>query len=178
MVMGPSWSSDGVRGEVEHPAKCSREGASGPFRSRSLYFAAVNAEFNWWLLIVGLVVGAGLVWLVVLDSRRRESDIDAAETAREALWLSTVLSDEGRRRDAGHRPAPARAASRLPGQPAAGRCPRTRSPRRRPVDADDAQDWPSSTGSASVAGEPTSTSDTPNVAGPSSPAIASDAPAQ
>ena len=30
----------------------------------SLYFAAVNAEFNWWLLIVGLVVGAGLVWFV------------------------------------------------------------------------------------------------------------------
>ena len=41
-----------------------------------------------------------------------------------------------------------------------------------------AQDWPSSTGSASVVGDPTSTSDTPNVAGPSSPAIASEGPAQ
>jgi hypothetical protein len=55
----------------------------------------VNAEFNWWLLIVGLVVGAGLVWLVVLESRRREADIDDAERAREALWLSAVLADEG-----------------------------------------------------------------------------------
>lgn len=55
----------------------------------------MNAEFNWWLLIVGLVVGAGLVWLVVLDSRRGESDIEPTEMAREALWLSTVLADEG-----------------------------------------------------------------------------------
>jgi hypothetical protein len=55
----------------------------------------VNAEFNWWLLIVGLVVGAGLVWLVVLDSRRREVDIDEAEGAREAAWLSAVLAEEG-----------------------------------------------------------------------------------
>jgi hypothetical protein len=55
----------------------------------------VNAEFNWWLLIVGLVVGAGLVWVVVMDSRRREVDIDDAERPREALWLSTMLRDEG-----------------------------------------------------------------------------------
>jgi hypothetical protein len=62
----------------------------------SLYFAAVNAEFNWWLLIVGLVVGAGLVWVVVMDSRRREVDVDDAERPREALWLSRMLEDEGR----------------------------------------------------------------------------------
>ena len=55
----------------------------------------MNAEFNWWLLIVGLVVGAGLVWFVVLDSRRREVDIDDAERRREAAWLSAVLADEG-----------------------------------------------------------------------------------
>lgn len=68
---------------------------AGPFRSRCLYFGAVEAEFNWWLLIVGLVVGAGLVWLVVLDSRRRESDVTADEMAREALWLSAALEDDG-----------------------------------------------------------------------------------
>jgi hypothetical protein len=56
----------------------------------------VNAEFNWWLLIVGLVVGAGLVWVVVMDSRRREVDVDDAERPREALWLSRMLEEEGR----------------------------------------------------------------------------------
>jgi hypothetical protein len=55
----------------------------------------VNAEFNVWLLIVGLVVGAGLVWLVVMDSRRREADVDATERPREAAWLSAVMSEDG-----------------------------------------------------------------------------------
>jgi hypothetical protein len=61
----------------------------------SLYFRAVNAEFNWWLLIVGLVVGAGVVWFVLMDARRREVDVDEQERPREALWLSRMLSDEG-----------------------------------------------------------------------------------
>jgi hypothetical protein len=55
----------------------------------------VNAEFNWWLLIVGLVVGAGLVWFVLLDSRRRDVDVDEAERPREAAWLASNLADEG-----------------------------------------------------------------------------------
>ena len=55
----------------------------------------MNAEFNWWLLIVGLVVGAGLVWFVLLDSRRREVDVDDRERPREAAWLSAMLADEG-----------------------------------------------------------------------------------
>ena len=136
----------------------------------------MNAEFNWWLLIVGLVVGAGLVWLVVLDSRRRESDIDASETAREALWLSTVLADEG----ADVTPATAMRVLELhrayldsppPDEPEDAVSDAE-------LDAGDAQDWPSSTGSASVDGDPTSTSETPNAAGPSSPATASESPAQ
>jgi hypothetical protein len=69
--------------------------AEGPSGGPSLYFAAVNAEFNWWLLIVGLVVGAGLVWFVLMDARRREVDIDEQERPREALWLSRMLADEG-----------------------------------------------------------------------------------
>jgi hypothetical protein len=56
----------------------------------------VNAEFNWWLLFVGLVVGGGLTWFVLMDARRREVDIDEAERPREALWLSRMLADEGR----------------------------------------------------------------------------------
>ena len=55
----------------------------------------MNAEFNVWLLIVGLVVGAGLVWLVVMDSHRRESEIDAVELPREAAWLSAAMTEDG-----------------------------------------------------------------------------------
>ena len=55
----------------------------------------MNAEFNVWLLIVGLVVGAGLVWLVMMDSQRRETDIDAVELPREAAWISALLAEDG-----------------------------------------------------------------------------------
>jgi hypothetical protein len=56
----------------------------------------VNAEFNYWLLIVGLVIGAGLVWLVLADSNRRESEIADAELPLEATWISEALRDDGR----------------------------------------------------------------------------------
>ena len=56
----------------------------------------MNAEFNWWLLIVGLVVGAGLIWLVVADSRRREVDVSEAEREGEAQWIAATMTDLGR----------------------------------------------------------------------------------
>ena len=56
----------------------------------------VNSEFNWWLLIVGLVVGAGLVWLVVADSRRREVDVGETEREGEARWIAEAMRDAGR----------------------------------------------------------------------------------
>ena len=55
----------------------------------------MNAEFNVWLLIVGLVVGAGLAWVVLMNDRRQEADVDAAELPREAAWLSAVLEEDG-----------------------------------------------------------------------------------
>jgi hypothetical protein len=57
------------------------------------------AEFNWWLLIVGLVVGAGLTWLVLADSRRREEDTLEAELPLESEWIATSLAASGMRSD-------------------------------------------------------------------------------
>ena len=56
----------------------------------------MNAEFNWWLLIVGLVIGAGVVWLVLADSARREVDIEQRERASEARWIAEELRRAGR----------------------------------------------------------------------------------
>lgn len=56
----------------------------------------VNAEFNWWLLIVGLVVGAGLTWLVLADLRRAEDEVDAAEIPPEAAWIADRLAAAAR----------------------------------------------------------------------------------
>src|SRR3954454_24384871 len=63
----------------------------------SLYSRPVNAEFNWWLLIVGLVVGAGLAWLVLADSTRREADIEERELGGEARWIADELAASGAR---------------------------------------------------------------------------------
>jgi hypothetical protein len=58
-----------------------------------LYSRRVNAEFNWWLLIVGLVIGAGLTWLVLADSSRREVDIEDRELDAESRWIADALAD-------------------------------------------------------------------------------------
>src|SRR5262245_4886063 len=53
------------------------------------------AEFDWWLLVVGLVVGGGLVYLVLLESRRREADVETEELEAEATFVSERLADGG-----------------------------------------------------------------------------------
>ena len=44
----------------------------------------MSAEFNWWLLIVGVVAGAALTWLVVADSSRRDREVGERELPAEA----------------------------------------------------------------------------------------------
>ena len=51
----------------------------------------MTAEFNWWLLIVGIVVGGGLTWLILSDSARRDQDLADEETAAEAGWIARAL---------------------------------------------------------------------------------------
>lgn len=60
----------------------------------------MNAEFNWWLLIVGVVGGAGLLWLVLGDWSRREEEVGERERAREAAWIADVLHADGATVDA------------------------------------------------------------------------------
>lgn len=59
----------------------------------------MNAEFNWWLLIVGLVAGAALVWLVLADSARRDADVEAEEIPVEAAWIAATMRDDGEQID-------------------------------------------------------------------------------
>jgi hypothetical protein len=70
--------------------------AHGHLRHDQLGRHFVNAEFNWWLLIVGLVIGASLTWLVMADLARRDADVDAVEQAGEARWIAAVLSETRR----------------------------------------------------------------------------------
>ena len=53
------------------------------------------AEFQWWLFLVGLVVGGGLVAVVFLDGARRDRDIDESELPAEAQWIAARLAEGG-----------------------------------------------------------------------------------
>ncbi|MEO8469164.1 MAG: hypothetical protein ABI573_05805 [Chloroflexota bacterium] len=58
------------------------------------------AEFQWWLLLVGLVVGGGIVAVVYLDGSRREQDLESRELPAEAAWIADRLTASGRSVDA------------------------------------------------------------------------------
>jgi hypothetical protein len=49
------------------------------------------AEFNWWLLIVGVVAGGVLTWLVLADTTRREREIADEELLAEAAWITKAV---------------------------------------------------------------------------------------
>jgi len=53
----------------------------------------MSADFNWWLLIVGLVAGGTLTWLILSESRRRDDEIGEVEVAAEAGWIARNLDD-------------------------------------------------------------------------------------
>jgi len=53
------------------------------------------AEFQWWLLLVGLVAGGGIVAVVFLDSSRRDADVADDERRAEANWISIWLRGRG-----------------------------------------------------------------------------------
>jgi hypothetical protein len=55
----------------------------------------MSAEFNWWLLFVGIVVGGALTWLVLAESSRRDREIGDEELEAEAAWIARSLGHPG-----------------------------------------------------------------------------------
>jgi len=58
------------------------------------------AEFQWWLLIVGLVAGGAIVAAFYMDTRRRDVDIEDDELRAEATWIAARLRPGADRPDA------------------------------------------------------------------------------
>jgi len=52
----------------------------------------MSTDFNWWLLIVGVVVGGALTWLVLADSRRHDEEVGEEELTAEAGWIARTLN--------------------------------------------------------------------------------------
>ncbi|HEY2887895.1 MAG TPA: hypothetical protein VGJ17_04720, partial [Candidatus Limnocylindrales bacterium] len=53
------------------------------------------ADYVWWFLIVGVVVGGVLVAAISMDNSRREEDIAGEEREAEATLLAAQLSADG-----------------------------------------------------------------------------------
>jgi hypothetical protein len=55
----------------------------------------MNDGFAWWLVVLGIAIGVGLVWVFVVRLPRSESDVDDSELATEANWISRNIETYG-----------------------------------------------------------------------------------
>lgn len=62
----------------------------------SPYPSGLMAEFQWWLLLVGLVAGGSIVAIVSMDGRRRDEDLSELERRAETTWIAERLTGPDR----------------------------------------------------------------------------------
>ncbi len=55
----------------------------------------MNDEFAWWFLVVGIAVGAAIVWLLRGSIAREDADLSARERVAEAAWISRTIESSG-----------------------------------------------------------------------------------
>ena len=55
----------------------------------------MNDGFTWWMIVLGIAIGVGLVWVFVVRLPRTESDVDASELPFEADWISRNIEAYG-----------------------------------------------------------------------------------
>lgn len=55
----------------------------------------MNDEWQWWALILGILLGVGGYWLLRERLPRREEDVDPVERIAEAEWISRSVERMG-----------------------------------------------------------------------------------
>ena len=55
----------------------------------------MNDEWQWWALILGILLGVGGYWLLRERLPRREEDLDPLERSAEADWISRSVERMG-----------------------------------------------------------------------------------
>lgn len=54
------------------------------------------ADYVWWFLLLGIVLGGTIVALISIDFSRREEDLEAEEREAEATLIAAQLAPDGR----------------------------------------------------------------------------------
>jgi hypothetical protein len=55
------------------------------------------AEFNLWLLVLGIAAGAAVTWVVIGTIARNDDEVAAEEQAAEADWIARTIEEHGGR---------------------------------------------------------------------------------
>ena len=55
----------------------------------------MSGEYGWWLFVVGLALGAGLVWILRVSFRRQDDDQIDVERQAEAGWIAETIEGAG-----------------------------------------------------------------------------------
>ena len=55
------------------------------------------AEFNIWLLVLGIAAGAAVTWVVIGTISRNDDEVAAEEQAAEAEWIAQTIEEHGGR---------------------------------------------------------------------------------
>jgi hypothetical protein len=55
----------------------------------------MNDGYLWWLVVLGIAIGAAVVWLTAVRLPRKDDDVTAPERAAEARWISGTIERDG-----------------------------------------------------------------------------------
>lgn len=55
----------------------------------------MNDGYLWWLVVLGIAIGAAVVWLTAVRLPRRDDDVTPAERAAEARWIGATIERDG-----------------------------------------------------------------------------------
>jgi hypothetical protein len=55
----------------------------------------MNDGYLWWLVVLGIAIGAAVVWLTAVRLPRRDDDVSGPERAAEARFIAATIERDG-----------------------------------------------------------------------------------
>ncbi|MFN8620402.1 MAG: hypothetical protein U0869_06615 [Chloroflexota bacterium] len=55
----------------------------------------MNDGYLWWLVVLGIAIGAAVVWLTAVRLPRKDDDVSGPERAAEARYIAATIERDG-----------------------------------------------------------------------------------